>query len=97
MYFDVNIHYPTTCNAIVIKDGFIYNSPSLNAKKIKKIYQKEEVCLIEEDSNGNGFYKIKINKDKYGWILTNSVRIFFDRDDTDRIEKAGIIKSMETK
>lgn len=97
MYFDDNIHYPTTCNAIVIKDGFIYNSPSLNAKKIKKIYQKEEVCLIEEDSNGNGFYKIKINKDKYGWILTNSVRIFFDRDDTDRIEKAGIIKSMETK
>lgn len=94
IYFDDRIQYPTTCNALVIKDTVIYNSPLMNSKKIAKMHKAEEVCLLEDDITKNGFYKVKINENKQGWIHVDSVRIFFDRNDNDKIEKAGILKSL---
>ena len=100
---DTTQTYPTTCQAIVIDNLNIRDTPSLSGKKIGMLSKVSEVTLYEQcknqeeiDGEKNFWYKVKVNEETYGWVYGAYVRIFFEAPSLGYSDKEKILKSLET-
>lgn len=100
---DTTQTYPTTCQAIVIDNLNIRDTPSLSGKKIGMLSKASEVTLYEQSKNQeeidgekNFWYKVKVDEETYGWVYGAYVRIFFEDPSLGYSDKEKILKSLET-
>ena len=100
---DTSQTYPTTCQAIVIDNLNIRDTPSLSGKKIGMLSKANEVTLYEQSKNQeeidgekNFWYKVKVDEETYGWVYGAYVRIFFEDQSLGYSDKEKILKSLET-
>lgn len=99
---DSSVTYPAECQAIVIDNLSIRESPSLTANKIGRYDKRTEITLYgksekEEEIDGikSYWYKVKLNDDSYGWVFGGYVRIFFEDDSLGYSDKELILKYIE--
>ena len=100
---DTTQTYPTTCQAIVIDNLNIRDTPSLTGKRIGLLQKASEVTLYEQSKNQeeidgekNFWYKVKVDEATYGWVYGAYVRIFFEDQSLGYSDKEKILKSLET-
>lgn len=100
--FNTSVTYPAECQAIVIDNLSIRESPSLTANKIGRYEKRTEITLYgksekEEEIDGikSYWYKVKLNDDSYGWVFGGYVRIFFEDDSLGYSDKELILKYIE--
>ena len=100
---DTTQTYPTTCQAIVIDNLNIRDTPSLFGKKIGILQKASEVTLYEQSKNQeeidgekNFWYKVKVDEETYGWVYGAYVRIFFEDPSLGYSDKERILESLET-
>lgn len=95
---DTTETYPTTCQAIIIDDLNVRDSPSLSGKKLGLLKKGTEVTLYEQSSNSNEkdyWYKVKLDDEKYGWVFGEYVRIFFEDENLGYSDKERILESIK--
>lgn len=99
---DITQTYPTTCQAIIIDNLNIRDTPSLVGEKIGVLQKGSEVTLYEQSMNQdeineekNFWYKIKIDKNTYGWVYGSYVRIFFENQSLGYSDKEKILESIK--
>ena len=99
---DTTQTYPTTCQAIVIDNLNIRDTPSLSGKKIGMLPKASEVTLYEQSKNQeeidgekNFWYKVKVDEETYGWVYGAYVRIFFEDQSLGYSDKERILESIK--
>ncbi len=99
---DTTQTYPTTCQAIVIDNLNIRDTPSLSGKKIGMLPKASEVTLYEQSKNQeeidgekNFWYKVKVDEETYGWVYGAYVRIFFEDPSLGYSDKEKILESIK--
>lgn len=99
---DTSQTYPTTCQAIVIDNLNIRDTPSLSGKKIGMLQKASEVTLYEQSKNQeeidgekNFWYKVKVDEETYGWVYGAYVRIFFEDPSLGYSDKEKILESIK--
>lgn len=100
--FDTSTTYPTECQAIVIDNLSIRESPSLSAKKIGRYEKRTEITLYDKsekfeeiDGIKSYWYKVKFDNNLYGWVFGGYVRIFFEDASLGYSDKELILKYIE--
>ncbi len=95
---DTDNIYLTTCQAIIVEDSKVFDKPSVYGKQIGEVKKGIEIVLYEElktvEINEKDWYKIKLEKNEFGWILKSCAKIYFENEYGGARDKIEILKSI---